>query len=321
MKKIIVALLVIFTLLLTSCGSQETASVDVSTLKGPTAMGLVKLMEDSESGAVNENEYTFTISGSIDEVVAKISKGETDLACIPANLASTLYNKTDGNVNVLAINTLGVIYICENGDSIKSIEDLKGKTIIASGKGATPEYSLNYILEANGIDPASDVNIEWKSEHSECAATLIANEGTIAMLPQPFVTTSTMKGENVRIALDLTEEWNKVTDTSTLITGVIIGNKEFVDNNPDAVDRFLESYEESVTYVNDNNDEAAALIGKFDIFPEEVAKVAIPTCNIVCITGDKMKTKLQGYLEELYNQNPEAVGGELPGDEFYYINK
>ncbi len=321
MKKIVLAALISVALFLTGCASEESTSIDIATLKGPTAMGLVKIMEDSESGEVNGNEYTFTVSGAIDEVIAKISNGETDMACIPANLASALYNKMEGDVSVLAVNTLGVIYICENGDNVTSIEDLRGKTIIASGKGATPEYCLNYLLEANGLDPEKDVDIQWKSEHSECSAILISNENTIAMLPQPFVTTSTMKGEDVRIALDLTEEWNKVNDTSTLITGVIIGNKEFVENNEDAVNRFLESYEQSVTFVNENIDEAAKLIGKYEIFPEEVAKAAIPTCNIVCITGDEMKTKLKGYLEELHKQNPKAVGGKLPADEFYYINE
>ena len=219
---------------------------------------------------------------------------------------------------VLAVNTLGVIYLCENGNSIDSLEDLRGKTIVASGKGASPEYCLNYILDANGID---DVNIEWKSEHSECATILASTEGTIAMIPQPFVTTSMMQNENITIAVDLTDEWDKINSESTLITGIIIGNKEFIEANKEAVNAFLQSYEESVNYVNGNIDDAAKLIGEFEILPEAAAKIAIPKCNIVCITNEDMQTKLSGYLNELYNQNPASVGGAMPLEDFYYLGK
>ncbi|HKK95625.1 MAG TPA: ABC transporter substrate-binding protein [Anaerovoracaceae bacterium] len=318
-KKIILALLLI-TLLLTSCGAQEevTTGIKVAALKGPTGMGLVKVMSDAKDGAVNGNEFEFTVSGSIDEVVAMISSGQTDLACVPANLGAALYNKTDGNLNVLAVNTLGVIYICENGNNINSLEDLSGKKVIASGKGATPEYCLNYILDANNIN---DVNIEWKSEHSECAAVLASTEDSIAMIPQPFVTTSMMQNEDITIAIDLTDEWDKVNTESTLITGIIVGNKEFIENNQQAVNAFLQSYEESVNYVNNEIEDAAKLIGEFEILPKAAAEIAIPKCNIVCITNEEMKTKLSGYLTELYNQNPAAVGGAIPEEDFYYIGK
>ena len=164
--------------------------VNVTALKGPTAMGMVKLMDEAESGAVDGNAYTFDIAAAVDEVTPKIVKGETDIAAVPANLASVLYNNTQGEVQVLAVNTLGVLYIVESGDSVNSVEDLRGKTIYASGKGATPEYALNYILSENGIDPEKDVTIEWKSEHAECLAALLAEDNAIAMLPQPFVTTA-----------------------------------------------------------------------------------------------------------------------------------
>lgn len=184
------------------------ASYSIAALKGPTAMGLVKLMKDSESGETTGNEYTFTLAGSADEVTPALLKGELDMACVPANLAAVLYNKTEGAIEVLAVNTLGVLYIVENGESVQSMADLKGKTIVAAGKGSTPEYALRYLLAENGIDPDNDVTIDWKSEHSECVAALASGQATIALLPQPFVTVAQSKIEGLRMALDLTKEWD-----------------------------------------------------------------------------------------------------------------
>lgn len=308
-------------MLMTGAALAET-DVRVTALKGPTAMGMVELMNEAESGAVNGNAYDFTIASAVDEVSPKLVKGETDIAAVPANLAAVLYNNTEGQVEVLAVNTLGVLYIVESGDSIGSVEDLRGKTIYASGKGATPEYALNYILTENGIDPEKDVTIEWKSEHAECVAALAEDADGIAMLPQPFVTTAQTKKETLRTALDLTEEWNKIQKSEgtagTLVTGVTVVRTAFAKEHPEAVADFMEAYQASVSYVTENTDEAAELIGDYDIVPEAVAKKALPACNIVCITGDEMKEKLSGYLGVLKDQNPEAVGGELPGDDFYY---
>ena len=314
MKKLIALICMIA--LLASCGLAAAEGVRVMALKGPTAMGMVQMMNGLDS------KYDFAIAASTDEVTPAIVQGKVDIAAVPANLASVLYNNTQGDVQVLAINTLGVIYIVENGDSIHSIEDLKGKTIYGSGKGATPEYALNYILRGNGIDPEKDVNIEWKSEHAECLAALMANENAIAMLPQPFVTTAQMKSENLRTALDLTEEWNALQQgsdaPSAMLTGVVIARKEFVQQNPEAVSAFLDDYSASVEFVNANTAEAAALVGKFDIVPEAVALKAIPKCNIVFIEGQEMRDKLSGYLSVLMEQNAKSIGGALPGDDFYF---
>ena len=321
--------------MLTGCGSSnesqdntketEPVEVNVTALKGPTAMGMVSLMDDVDNGKVDSENYKFTIAASIDEVTPAISQGETDIAAVPANVASVLYNKLEGGVQVLAVNTLGVLYIVENGDTVQSPADLKGKTIYASGKGATPEYALNYILQQNGLDPAADVTIEWKSEHSECVAALAQDPSGIAMLPQPFVTTAQMKNPDLRVALDLTEEWDKVQEDAqepgALLTGVVVVRTEFAKENPEAVSDFLERYKASVDFVNENVDEAAQLVGQYDIVTAEVAQTAIPECNIVCITGDEMQEKLSGYLSVLNDQNPEAVGGKLPDDDFYYTGE
>lgn len=286
----------------------EPVDVNVMALKGPTAMGMVKLMDDADSGNVDTENYSFEIAASADEVTPKLIQGETDIAAVPANLASVLYNKTEGQIQVLAVNTLGVLYIVENGDSIHSVSDLAGRTIYASGKGSTPEYALNFILEKNGLTPGTDVTIEWKSEHSECVSALAQDPEGIAMLPQPFVTTAQAKNPNLKVALDLTEEWDKVMENeetkSSLLTGVVVVRKEFAEENPEAVEDFMDRYADSVKYVNDNVEEAAKLVGNYDIVTEDVAVKAIPECNIVCITGEDMKEQLSGYLAVLKDANP-----------------
>ncbi len=294
--------------------------VNVLALKGPTAMGMVHFMNASEEGTVSDNNYQFSIVGAVDEVAPKLVQKQVDIAAVPANLASVLYNNTDGSVRVLAINTLGVVYIVESGNTVENIQDLKGKTIYASGKGATPEYALNYILAENRL--TDHVKIEWKSEHTECLAALTANANAIAMLPQPFVTTAQMKADNIRIALDLTKEWDTLQagsdKPSTLVTGVVIARTEFVQENPQAVSAFLDHYKDSVGFVQNNTQDAANLIEKYDIIPAAVAAKALPYCNITFIEGSDMKDNLAGYLAVLFEQNPKSVGGVLPADEFYY---
>lgn len=294
----------------------------IAALKGPTAMGMVQMMNEAENGSVDSNHYEFSLAASADEVTPKLVQGELDIAAVPANLASVLYNNTDGAVQVLAVNTLGVLYLAENGDSIHSVSDLAGKTIYASGKGSTPEYALNYVLSANGIDPETDVTIEWKSEHSECVAAISAEEGGVAMLPQPFLTTAQLKNENIHTALDLTAEWDKLQQDSeapsSMITGVVVVRSEFAAENHDAVNAFLDSYSESVAFANENIPEAAELIGKYEIVTAAVAEKALPFCNITFIEGEEMQEKLSGYLEVLFEQNPKAIGGVIPGDDFYY---
>ena len=324
MKKIIsLAAAILITLVgITSCGAKpEPVDVNVMALKGPTAMGMVKFMKDVEDKKIEDNNYSFKIASSIDEVTPALVKGDVDIAAVPANMASVLYNTQNKNIQVLGVNTLGVIYICETGDSVKSVSDLKGKTIYASGKGATPEYALNYILEGNGLKPGVDVKIEWKSEHAECVAAIAKDKNAIAMLPQPFVAAAQVKNPNIKVALDLTKEWDtlqKEKDDSTLITGVVVARKDFVEKNPEAVNVFLENYKKSVEFVNKNTADAAKLIGEFDIVPAKVAEKALPQCNIVLLTGDEMEDKLSGYLEILAKQNPKAIGGKVPGDDFYF---
>lgn len=303
-------------------GALAEDSVTVMALKGPTAMGMVSFMNEVDQGEITEENYEFQIAASPDEVSPAIVQGTVDIAAVPANLASVLYQKTDGGVQVLSINTLGVLYLVGTVDTIQDISELKGKTIYASGKGATPEYALNYILKENGLIPGEDVQIEWKSEHTECVAALTEHPDEIALLPQPFVTTAQSKNSSLQVVLDLADEWDKIQEknngNSSLVTGVTIVRTEFAQEHPEVLKDFMEHYEESVSFVNSNTEEAARLIGGYDIVPEEIAKKALPECNIVCIDGNEMKEKLSGYLAVLDQENPQAVGGALPADEFYY---
>ena len=306
-----------------SAVAEERAAVRVGGLKGPTAMGMVKLMEEDAAGTT-ANDYEFTLAGSADEINPLLIKGELDIAAVPTNVASVLYNKTEGQVEILALNTLGVLYVVENGNTIQSVEDLRGKTIYSTGKGATPEYALNYILGENGLTAGTDVTVEYKSEHSELASLLAAGQADLAVLPQPFVTSVLAKNPDVRIALNLTEEWDKVTeDGSKLTMGALVVRKDFAESNPEAVRNFLKEYQASTQYVTDeaNLDDAAALIEQYGIISAAVAKQALPYCNIVCITGEEMRTAAEGFLSILAKANPQSVGGTLPAEDFYYIGE
>lgn len=313
MKRAISALVLLaLVAMLAVPGFCETTAVRVGALTGPTAMGMAQLL--------NQPEYTPTIVGTADELMPRILQGEVDIAAVPANLAATLYQKTQGGVTVLAVNVLGVLYIGElGGDTVQTVADLKGKTLLATGKGATPEYFLRYILTQNGLDPDKDVAIQWKSEPSEVVALLNAKGEGLAMLPQPYVTAAANQlGENFRIALSVSEEWEKLESDSRCTTAVVMARTAFVQEHPEQVQAFLEALSQSVQWVNEQPQEAAELCEQLGIIKAGVAKKAIPGCNLVCITGDEMKQALSGCLEVIYDQNPKAVGGKLPGDDFYY---
>lgn len=301
---------------LAGCGGAESAEIRVGGMKGPTTIGMVKLLSDSDAGEGSVS-CEFTLAGTADELTPKLVKGELDLAAVPANLASVLWNKTGGDIVLLAVNTLGVLYIVDTGETVQDVADLKGRTIYATGKGSTPEYTLRYVLEKNGIDPDSDVTIEWKNEASEIVALLAVGEG-IAMLPQPYAASAQSKIDGLRIALDMTAEWDALGTESKLITGVLVGRREFVENNPKAVSAFLDAYEKSIGYSKENVSEAAALVAEYGIVGAEIAGKAIPYCNLMYMDGGEMKAAVSGYLEVLYDSNAASVGGALPDDGFYY---
>ena len=302
-------------------GAKELSTTDalrVAGLKGPTTMGLVNLLSMEADGTASM-KYDLQLYGAADEIVPLLMKGELDMAAIPANLAATLYQKTEGGIQAVAVNTLGVLYVVEKGgDTVQSMADLAGRTILSTGKGTTPEYVLRYLLTQNGIDPDKDVTIEYYSEATEVTAQMANAEDAIAVLPQPYVTAAGLQDETLRVALDLTEEWNKVCDTQ-LITGVTVVRKEYAEEHPDVVAAFLTDYAKSVEAANTDLDGTAALCEEQGVVAKAaIAKKALPECNIVCLTGDELKTNASAYLQVLFDADPKAVGGAMPGDDFYW---
>lgn len=308
MKKIIsILLVIILTSSLFACKKESTESytTGVIALKGPTGMGMAELFG-------NDN-YDLKLLSSPDEATADIIAGRFDIAAVPTNLAAVLYNKTNGGIKVVAVNTLGVLYIVENGDTIKSISDLGGKKIGATGMGSTPEYILNYVLEKNGIE----CEIEYYTEHSELMTKLVSGDVDIAMLPEPNVTTAMSKNSRLRIALSLTEEWNKVSD-ATLSQGCIIASNSYAENHKSELQTFLADYKKSVDFVNENAKEASVKIAENQIIPSaEIAEKAIPNCNICFIDGDKMKTVLNNLWQVLFDANPKSIGGKMPDEKIW----
>ncbi len=287
------------------------AEVKVGMLKGPTGMGAAWLMEQNELG-LTLNSYEFTVAGAPDELTGQLIQGGLDIAALPTNAISSLYNKTEGKIVCLGVNTLGVLYILENGESISSIKDLDGKTILASGKGSTAESVLNYILSENGVN----AEIYWASEHAEAATLAITGEYDIVMLPEPFVTNVMSKSENFRVALNLSAEWESLTN-GVLTMGGIAVRKEFLEQNPEAVAEFIKDYGMSIEFTNENPSEAGAFIEKYEIAAAAVAEKAIPRCNIVWINGEEYKTVLENFLSVLFNENPASIGGAMPAEDFY----
>ena len=313
---VLAAVLLLASAVVSAEGTEKT-TVRLGGLKGPTSMGMVKLLEDNENG-LTANHYEFSLAGSPNDLTPALLKGDLDVLAVPVNLGAILFGKSGGAVQLAAVNTLGVLYIVEKGgETVQSLEDLKGKTLYATGKGSTPEYALAYLLAQHGIDINADLTVEWMSEHTEVVAKMAAAENAVALLPQPFVTVAAGQVENMRVALDLTKEWDSLDNGSQLITGGLVVRKAFAEENPEALAAFLEEYAASTAYTNERPAEAAQLIEKFDIIKAAVAEKAIPFCNIVCITGDGMKGIVTGYYQTLFDQNPEAVGGAMPGDEFY----
>ena len=296
------------------------AAVRVGSLKGPTSMGLAELMDRAEKGET-ENDYTFTMAGKADELVGSVANGDLDIVLVPANVASILYTKTQGNVNVIDINTLGVLYVVASDDSISSMEDLKGKNLYMTGKGTTPEYVMNYLLSENGLNDG-DVTLEFKSEAAEVASVLKEDSSAVGVLPQPFATAACIQNEALKPVLDLTEQWNLLNkeNKSQLVTGVTIVRSDFLKENEEAVKLFMEDHKASAAYTSEHLDEAAEMVAALGIVEKApIAKKAMPACNIVCITGDEMKSALSGYLSVLEAADAKSVGGQLPADDFYYL--
>lgn len=310
--------------LLTGCGSgkaEEKVTVKVGALKGATTLGLLPLEDKAANGEAGEN-YEFSMMTAADELLPMMIKGELDIALLPSNVASILYQKTNGGVTVIDINTLGVLYMVSGDSSVTGVENLAGKTIYLTGKGTTPDYVLHYILSGNGMDADSDCTLEYKSEATEVAALLAENPDAIGLLPQPFVTAACAQNDALSVILDMNAEWEKLQgeDGSRLVTGVTVVRNEFLQEHENAVATFMEEHQASAQSMNSDVENGAKLAAASEIIAKEpIALKAIPKCNITYIDGADMKQALSVYLEVLYEQNPESIGGALPGDDFYYV--
>lgn len=326
----VIVMTLVLAFVLAACASQaasadaepqapaEPVEVRVASLKGPTSIGLASFMAGAETLELN-NTYSFTISTAADEILPAMIQGEADIALIPANVASVLYNKTEGGVSVIDINTLGVLNVVTGDESIKAFGDLAGKTVYMTGKGATPEYTMNFLLEQAGI--ADQVTLEFKSEPTEVVQSISADPAAVGVLPQPFATAACVKNESLKAVIDLTDVWNAtVSDGSQLLTGVTVVRNEFLAEHPEAVKEFMEQQAASVDAANADPAAVAPLVVQAGIIDAEpVAAKAIPNCHLVCVTGNDMKVSLSGYLQVLFESDPAAVGGALPADDFYYL--
>ncbi len=331
MKKVISVILCSFLILgLAACGTKqemteeessekiiESVHMEIACLKGPTGVGMVKLMEDSETGKAS-NDYSFIVASSADEISGKIVSGDINIASVPTNLAVKLYNKTDGKIKILAVNTLGVLSVIENGNSITSFADLKGKTIYSTGKGSNPEYILRYLLEQNGLTPGVDVQIQFVATNDELVTLLVSGNAEVAMVPEPAATTVLTKSESLNRVLSINEEWKKVQGDG-LMMGCIVALDSYVEENPGAVENFLKEYQASINFAKENVEEAAVFCEKYEIIPAaKIAEKAIPECNLTYITGTKMQEQLLPYFEVLMDFDPTSIGGKLPEKEFFF---
>lgn len=293
--------------------TSEAETFNVGTLKGPSSIGLVKVME--EENPLGENTtLTFDIQGAPENITAKLLSGELDAACVPINLAATLYNKTQGQIVMTSVATKGVLHIVAKNETINSFQDLSGKTIYSSGKGSTPQYILDYLIEANGL---KDVNVVYLSEHAQVVSQITA-KGGIALLPEPYVTTATMQDSEIKEVLDITEVWEQTTDESEIYMTAFVVRKEFLEENPGTVELFLKAYKESTDFVNENPKEAGELSAKFGIVPKAaVAEAAIPGCNLIYMDAKENKTTIENFYKVLFNANAQSIGGSLPLEDFY----
>ena len=306
-----------------AAAAQNTETeVTVAAMQGPTGMGMAYLNKMSDEGT-SEYKYDITYASSPDEITGELISGNIDIAAVPVNLASVLYNKTEGQILTAAVNTLGVLYIVENGDTVNSLADLAGKKVVASGKGSTPEYIFNYLLEKNGL--TDQVEVEYVAEHDEAVTALANGTADIILIPEPKVTAALSQIEGARIAVDITEEWNKVYADSDsenapqLVQGVIVVQKAFAEEHPEIVESFLNEYAQSVEYTNTNMEDASEIIASYGIVAKAaIALKALPNCHIVCLTGDEMKSAVTEMLTVLYEANPQSIGGTLNGDEMFY---
>ena len=306
----------------------EATTINVYTLNGTTGFGMAKLMNDAKTGTTTE-KYAFSVKTDASDVTAAILNGSADIAALPTNAAANLYNKSQGGVVVLAVNTLGCLYLLTNQNAtVNSFEDLRGKTVYVPAQN--PTFIFTYLCQQNGLEIGKDITID-STTYAQPAAlkdAVAAGLVDIAVLPEPMVTIATNaakianNGTTITNAMDLTAEWNKVSPEGSLVQGCVVVRRAFLEANPEAVENFLKEYKASIEYLSTDIDSASQMIVDNGIFTNAgVAKKALPNCNVCFLDGDEMKTAMETYLGVLAGINVNSIGGKLPEADFYYARK
>lgn len=293
--------------------TNEADALRIGSMKGPTSIGLASMM-DQEQGQ-------FTVVGAADELTPLLLQDQIDIALVPANVAAVLYARTEGQIQVIDVNTLGVLYGISLDEGINNVEDLRGRTVYMTGKGTVPEYTFMALLAAANIS-TDDLAIEFCSEPTEVVAQISQHDGAVGILPQPYATACTLKNENLHTVLDLTEAWAQMTggQKGDVVTGVTVAKTSTIEEKEGAVKLFLQRHAASAEVAQTDPSAIVAKVIELGIIENEtLAEKAIPNCNVVCYTGEEMKNALAGYLQALFDQNAEALGGSLPGDDFYFM--
>lgn len=290
--------------------------VNVMVLNGTTGFGMANLMDAAANGEASQT-YNFTVETDASNIVAALANGSADIAALPTNAAATVYNKTQGGVQILALNTLGVLYLVTDGSvTIESMADLAGQTVYVPAQN--PTFIFQHICQANGL---TDVTIDnTYAQPADLNTAAAAGEVSIAVLPEPMVTVARSKNADLTVALDLTEEWDKVSPAGSLVQGCVVVRKAFAEENPAAVAAFLEEYGASIEALTADIEGTAAKIEAQGIFTKAaVAAKAIPNCNVCFITGAEMQSAMAEFLNIMFEVAPASVGGAIPGDDFYCI--
>jgi NitT/TauT family transport system substrate-binding protein len=293
--------------------AEEADALRIGSMKGPTSIGLADMMQ--------QDQGEFTVVGAADELTPLLLQDQIDIALVPANVAAVLYARTEGQIQVIDVNTLGVLYGISADENISNIEDFRGRTVYMTGKGSVPEYTFMALLDAAGISE-DELTIEFCSEPTEVVAQITKQNDAIGILPQPYATACTLKNENLHTVLDLTESWAEITggQKGDMVTGVTVAKTSTIQDHEGAIELFLQRHEASTEVaVNDPSAIVAKVVELGIIENETLAEKAIPNCNVVCYTGEEMKEALSGYLDALFQQNAAALGGSMPGDDFYFL--
>lgn len=297
--------------------------IKIYSLNGTTALGLAQMI-DSVANKTATMNYNISLHAAADTITGPIVSGECAIAALPTNAAAKLYKASQGKVKLLALNTLGVLYLLQGeGESVSSLNDLKGKTIYLPGAGSNPEFITKALLESAGLKVGEDLIVDTTTYQSPDAlqTAVVSGAAKLAVLPEPKVTVTLTKNTSVTVALDLTSEWEKINGENTLVQGCLVVNTAFAEAHPAEIAQFLKDYEASVEKISSADDEAINMIVNAGILPAAaVAKKALPKCNICFIAGEDMKTPMNTFCEKIYAQFPAAIGA-VPDDNFYYVAK